>query len=321
MTVMPMQAAPRRRGGRIRQPAAERRRLLDAMAVLACERPWSGLPVHRICEPARVSRAVFFEHFVDAEDCFASTVEDALDRLGAAVDAEVGQAGPEWPDQVSAAITGFLGFLQADPARAWMSIVEPLGGSARVSDARQAAIGRFTTLLQSGPVADDDRDRDRVAVGTVAGTVGGLWEMARHYLSADDETVGIDDVARSAIFLALTPYLGRDAAMRHAFTARTLVEVTPEGSPSAAGDVDEVVLVAAELTELASATVGYLEAHPGAPNDAVARAIGIEHKSQASRHLRSLADRGLVDAQKRGCSNAWALTALGRRVAAYLGRA
>lgn len=206
------------RGGRA---ADERRRLLAAVADLARERNGRGLVIRRVCARAGLSPEAFPDHFSDAEDCFASAIEDALAQIWAAVEERRRQVDPAWEHQVAAAIGGFLGALHADLDRAWMSIVEPLGGSARVRDARQATIDRFVALLGDGPVARDDVDR--TPASTAAGTVGGLWEMARQSVIGGPDAVGPEDVAGSSIFLALAPYVGREAAMAHAFTARVAV--------------------------------------------------------------------------------------------------
>ena len=89
--------------------------------------------------------------FVDAEDCFASAIEDALERLWGEVAEQVDAAGDDWAEQVTVAITTFLAALELDRPRAWMAIMEPLYGNGRARTARQVVVDRFVALLERGP--------------------------------------------------------------------------------------------------------------------------------------------------------------------------
>jgi AcrR family transcriptional regulator len=301
-----------RRGGRPLASAKQRRRLLEAMTALARERGWHGLSVDRICAYAAMSRRTFYELFTDAEDCFAATVEDALEQLWTAVDAEIQAAGDDWGAQVCAAITGFLAALDADPGRAWMCIVEPLNSSDRGRAARTAFVDRFIALLQAGPTGEPG---DRIPANAAVGAAGGLWELALQHVTGHDDAVTVDDIAGSAIFLALAPYVGRHAAMQYAYTARKPADVVlihaVAAQGAAAARVDEL---ADRTTPLGLATLRFLAGHDGARNMDIADTLGVADEGQMSRHLRRLRTDGLADRRKHGISNAWSLTDLGRAV-------
>jgi DNA-binding transcriptional ArsR family regulator len=66
-----------------------------------------------------------------------------------------------------------------------------------------------------------------------------------------------------------------------------------------------------QVTELTRQTVLHLVAHPDACNVEIARAIGVRHESQMSRHLVRLERAGVVERRKEGRTNAWRLTARG----------
>jgi len=198
--------------------------------------------------------------------------------------------------------------------------MEPLYGNGRARAARQVVVDRFVALLERGPVDDE---ADRVPANTAAGTIGGLWELALQHVSGGEDAVGLDEAAGSAIFLALSPFVGRDDAMRHAFGARKPSELVAEVRERDAADapaVDpEVAEATLRLTELAAAALRYVDAHPGCGNVDVAAAVGVTHESQMSRLLRRLADAGLAESRREGRSHAWALTARGAAVAECLG--
>jgi DNA-binding MarR family transcriptional regulator len=201
-----------------------------------------------------------------------------------------------------------------------MAIMEPLYGNGRARAARQVVVDRFVALLEGGP-ADDDGDR--VPANTAAGTVGGLWELALQHVSGGEDAVGIDEAAGSAIFLALSPFVGRHEAMRHAFGARKPSDVVAAARERAAGEAApaldaELVEAMARLTELSAAALRHIAAHPGCGNVDVANAIGVAHESQMSRLLRRLADDGLAESRREGRSHAWGLTERGAAAAARL---
>jgi AcrR family transcriptional regulator len=309
-----------RRASRAAQPHLQRARLIASMTALSRERDWHGLSVDRICEHAAMSRRTFYDHFTDAEDCFASAIEEALGSLWDEVAEQVDAAGDEWAAQVTVAIVTFLAALELDRPRAWMAIMEPLYGNGRARAARQVVVDRFVALLERGPA---DEHGDRVPANTAAGTIGGLWELALQYVSGGDDAVGLDEAAGSAIFLALSPFVGRHEAMRHAFGSRKPSEVVTEarerGADNAVSDVDaEVTATALRLTELAAAALRHIAAHPGCGNVDVADAVGVTHESQMSRLLRRLADDGLAESRREGRSHAWGLTERGAAVAARL---
>jgi AcrR family transcriptional regulator/DNA-binding transcriptional ArsR family regulator len=309
-----------RRGSRTPQPKLQRTRLIASMTALSRERDWHGLSVDRICEHAGMSRRTFYEHFVDAEDCFASAIEDALERLWDAVAEQVDAAGDDWAEQVAVAIVAFLAALELDRPRAWMAIMEPLYGNSRARAARQVVVDRFVALLAAGPVEDGG---DRVPANTAAGTIGGLWELALQRVSGGEDAVGIDEAAGSAIFLALSPFIGRHEAMRHAFGVQKPSELVAArrastGDEGAPGLDAELTTTTLGLTELSAATLRHIAAHPGCRNVEIADEIGVVHESQMSRLLRRLADEGLIQSRREGRSHAWGLTERGTAVAARL---
>src|SRR5690606_16912371 len=128
-----------------------RARLLDAMTDLAREVGRDRVTTSRLYRHAGLGRRVFESEFTSIEECFEEAVEEALDQLLVSVTAATDGAGGEWGDRVVAAVVAFLRFLDEQPARAWMGIVEPLGGGDRSRFARRKATERLGALLAGGP--------------------------------------------------------------------------------------------------------------------------------------------------------------------------
>lgn len=288
-----------------------RAQLLDAMAELSRESGWERVTTGRLYRHAGLSRRVFESHFTSLEDCFEQSVEAALDHLLASVTRATESAGSEWSDRVSAVIVGFLRFLDDQPALARMGIIETLSGGDRTRFARRHALERLGALLGGGPdsALESDRPRPRTALDVA----GGLWEMARQYLWDGPDAVDLDAVAGSTIFLALSPYLGRSEAMRHATAVPRIgapgVSRAGDGQRSPDGH-DPLTAV----TALAAETLDFLHDHPGAAGIDVSDAIGVGHPSQTSRHLSRLEELDLVRSRREGRYRRWTLTDRGQAV-------
>lgn len=204
--------------------SSPRRRLVGAVTALALERGYRRLTVARICKQAGIPADAFYDAFPDAEECFSVTVEDTLEQLWSIIATEVERTPGGWPERVAVAVAAFLAALDADPRRAWLCVVEPLGDSRRAGHARTVLKDRLVALLedQGGLESDDAPPPRTVAVGTV----GSLWELAHQHVTGRGEDLGIDDIAGSVTFLALAPRLGRLEAMQQVFTAPKPSELT-----------------------------------------------------------------------------------------------
>jgi predicted transcriptional regulator len=145
----------------------------------------------------------------------------------------------------------------------------------------------------------------------LAAALGGVWELLRHYLTDD---VAEHQVTTAAINALLAPFVGRRRAAVRAQAPGDAVTFVTRWTPS----VPESGGTSVMLTELTRQTLQYLDAHPGATNVEVARAIDVRHESQMSRHLGRLESAGIVVRRKEGRSNAWRLTARGEEAARAL---
>lgn len=109
--------------GRSRLPtetvrAAQRERLLRAVIAAVASTGFASVTVADIVRRARVSRAAFYVHFSDKQDCFLAATRSGgqlmQDHIFAATRKAPPHASPE--RTLRAAITAFLEFLAAEPA-------------------------------------------------------------------------------------------------------------------------------------------------------------------------------------------------------------
>jgi AcrR family transcriptional regulator len=130
--------------------------LLDAMITTAARYGYGGVSVARVVKQAGVSRATFYEHFDDKEDCFLVAFRDLAGRVAREVQrmAEDGRAVGV-PREILARL---LESADRDPAAAQVLLIEALAGGAavraeheRLIDSVEDAIGAYLDGASQGP--------------------------------------------------------------------------------------------------------------------------------------------------------------------------
>lgn len=128
--------------------AAQRQRLLAAAVAAVAETGFHALTVADVVRRAKVSRAAFYAHFSDKENCFLSATAHGGALMFGAVTAATRDQPPDAPpeDSLRAGIRAFLGFLADEPAFARVFYVDmPAAGPAAVAR-MDAAQHRFAEL-------------------------------------------------------------------------------------------------------------------------------------------------------------------------------
>jgi AcrR family transcriptional regulator len=294
-----------RRSGHAYGLPSQRDRLVAAMGELTAEVGASTVGVHHVCQRAGISRRTFYDVYVDRDACFLDAVGEAQSQLVAQVATAAAQAGTEWEDRVVAATRALVATLCVDRVLGHLCVVAPLAAGPDALALRRAAMDEIAKMLGRPPHVDVPADL------VLAAALGGVWELLRHFLTDD---VAEHEVTTAAVYLLLAPFVGRRRAAIRAQDPGDAVAFVTRWTPSVA-EADGPGLM---LTELTRQTLQYLDAHPGATNVDVARAIDVRHESQMSRHLGRLESAGIVVRRKEGRSNAWRLTARGEEAARAL---
>jgi AcrR family transcriptional regulator/DNA-binding MarR family transcriptional regulator len=288
--------------------ATQRDRLVAAVGQLSAELGSSAIGVHHICQRAGISRRTFYDLYSDRDACLAEAHQEAFGRLMGHVEAAAGEAGTEWADRAVAVTQALLSAWEADRVLAHLSLVTAVSGDGEAAALRQAAIAQIAELLAGAP------EQPLAADPVLAGAIGSVWGLAFSSLTEHPE-VAVTDLAGTAIYLVLAPFVGRrQAAARAAGRGGATAYVT-RWTPAVVGGDDERGLL---VTELTGQTLRYLNGHPGAANIDIARAVDVRHESQMSRHLGRLERAGMVSRRKEGRTNAWVLTARGEEAARTL---
>ncbi|PZS40503.1 MAG: hypothetical protein DLM62_02545 [Pseudonocardiales bacterium] len=128
--------------------AAQRERLLRAVIAAVAQTGFADLTVTDIVRGARVSKAAFYVHFADKEDCFLAATREGghlmLDRVADA--ARRLPAGTSADEALRASIAAFLGFLAGEPAFARAFYVDMPAAGPRAVQRIEAALHKFAQL-------------------------------------------------------------------------------------------------------------------------------------------------------------------------------
>jgi AcrR family transcriptional regulator len=141
--------------GRSRLPlpavrASQRERLLRSVIAAVSESGYLAVTVADIVRRARVSRAAFYAHFADKEDCFlAATAEGRELMIAQIVSAtRAAPAGASDEEVLRIAWRAYLAFFVAEPAFARVFYVHMPTAGPRAVDRLDAAPSLFADLTQ-----------------------------------------------------------------------------------------------------------------------------------------------------------------------------
>jgi AcrR family transcriptional regulator len=141
--------------GRSRLPlsavrASQRERLLRSVIAAVSESGYLAVTVADIVRRARVSRAAFYAHFADKEDCFLAATAEGRDLMIAqVVSATRALPAEAWDEEVlRVACRAYLAFLAGEPAFARVFYIHMPTAGPRAVDRLDAGSGLFADLNQ-----------------------------------------------------------------------------------------------------------------------------------------------------------------------------
>lgn len=192
---------------------SQRERLLDAVIDVVAEKGYAKTTIADLTKEAGISRTTFYEMFPDKEACFLAAYDAAADVLARRVATAFETAEGEWPARVRAGLEALLRSLAAEPAVARLALVDFGAAGPSAQRRYRAALQRMTPLFDEGrDFAPEGRrlpaNTSRMAIGAVVGLV------------ADEIGAGraerLPDLLPAVLLVALSPYLGPEAAAREA---------------------------------------------------------------------------------------------------------
>ncbi len=128
--------------------ASQRTRLLEAIGRAVAERGYAGATIDDVVRRAGVSKATFYEHFADKQDCFLAAYEAASEELLGRVREAHASADDDWLERTRAGIHAYLRWLAADPALARVYLVEVAAAGPVALERREALRDRYAELVR-----------------------------------------------------------------------------------------------------------------------------------------------------------------------------
>jgi AcrR family transcriptional regulator len=128
----------------------QRRRLLEAAASEFAHRGYAAASSESISRRAGMSKATFYEHFANKEDCIIALFDSAAQVTLEAMAGAARQAGPD--DAVArmkAATRAFLASLAEHPEFAQTLLVEIIGAGPKAAHRRDQIMQGFSDVLDA----------------------------------------------------------------------------------------------------------------------------------------------------------------------------
>src|SRR4051812_19384101 len=126
----------------------QRRRLFEAAAAVFARVGYAEATAEAVSREAGMSKATFYEHFANKEECILALFDEAateiMRAMGAASDAEVHAS---YEERVSAGVHAFLQTLASFPQEAQTLLVAIIGAGPRAAARRDAILESFADSL------------------------------------------------------------------------------------------------------------------------------------------------------------------------------
>jgi AcrR family transcriptional regulator len=141
----------------------QRRRLNEAAAAVFARVGYADATAEAIAREAGMSKATFYEHFDNKEDCICALFDTAAETLlGAIGGAASDSAGPELSpsDRYRESVVAFLEVLAEHPDYSQTLLVEIIGAGPRAIERRDRVLAAFAAYI-------DQRNAEDAAAGLV----------------------------------------------------------------------------------------------------------------------------------------------------------
>jgi AcrR family transcriptional regulator len=190
----------------------QRERILRAMAASCAEKTFAATTIADVVGKASISRATFYKHFANKEECFDAAAEGFVDELRGSVEEERGDAGDSAVEQVRQATATVLERLAAQPDQAKLLLLEaPSVDPGIVVRCRSLAVGALEARMKGEGGAEDNGADPKIAFGRAK-------ILLADYVAAG-KVESLPALLPELLYIALLPYAGQAAALEQAGAA------------------------------------------------------------------------------------------------------
>jgi AcrR family transcriptional regulator len=199
---------------------SQRERLLVSFAESCATKGYGATTIADICEPARVSRATFYQLFRNKEECFQAAMElslaDAMARI-----VEAYSPDKPWATLVRDTAATFLDLLARRSAFARMALVEAPAAGGRGLELYAAGKRVLESLLDRG--RDDPVEEQAIPPSASRAALAAAEALIVGQLLAGNAD-RLRELLPDVVYIATVPYLGQEEALRQSREAEEQVE-------------------------------------------------------------------------------------------------
>jgi AcrR family transcriptional regulator len=138
--------------------SVQRRRLFEAAAAVFARVGYAEASAEAISREAGMSKATFYEHFANKEECILALFDEAATEVMRGMAGAAADDGGSYEDRIRANVASFLEILTQYPDSAQTVLVEIIGAGPRAAERRDAILDLFA----EGLLRDNARMAERI---------------------------------------------------------------------------------------------------------------------------------------------------------------
>jgi len=192
--------------GRRVRPARER--LLEAVLLVSGERGYEHISVQDVIERAGTSRATFYKHFGDKEDCFAQAYREAANWLYRRLTG-LAKRQSTWREGLRVALAELLEVCARQTALARALIVEPHAAGGTALAEHDLVMERLSGAIDSARREISSRQAPPPVTATFM--VGAIETLVRAKLMSDEPETA-PEMLPGLLHFVVMQFYGEDAA-------------------------------------------------------------------------------------------------------------
>ena len=127
----------------------QRRRLFEAASAVFARVGYAEASAEAISREAGMSKATFYEHFANKEECILALFDEARTEVLRAIGQAAEEAGDDPLTRLRAAIGAFLAVLAEYPAESQTLLVEIIGAGERGAKRRDSVLATFAQVIDA----------------------------------------------------------------------------------------------------------------------------------------------------------------------------
>jgi len=187
----------------------QRDRLFAAAAQVFARQGYADASAEAISREAGMSKATFYEHFANKEDCIVALFDESARGIAREIGEVVGRDYASASERLHAGTTALLEVLTARPELAQTVLIETIGAGPRALTRRDAVLQSYADWLYE----DNRANAERYGLGTFASpddafaVIGAIFELVSRQLrnARPEDPLALIPVIERVIAGALRP--------------------------------------------------------------------------------------------------------------------